>query len=155
MNRIPGSDFKRPFGVTLVSLLFLASSLLTLGVLVLGLVQPEWISSLHHVGEDIQSAGDHPAAWFLVTILYGAIAGGLWRLQSWARLAVLFVTGASLITAIAGITLATAIKPLTNRPIAGFFWFSAILSGVIVLYFRQDRVKLAFSKRGSHLGFHS
>lgn len=85
---MPRADFRRPLGVTIAALLFLISSLLTLGVLVLGLLEPAWIFSLHALRGDILNARNHAEAHFVVAAMYAAMAVGLWRLPMWARLAV-------------------------------------------------------------------
>ena len=131
---------ERPLGVTMIALLFLLSSLLTFGVLLLGVLQPAWIASLRHLGQDIKAAGSNVGAFVLVGASYAALAAGLWRLQRWARFIIMFLAGTSLIIAVAGIALGV----LSHRPLPVFLWFSAGLSGIIVLYLRQSRIKAAF-----------
>jgi hypothetical protein len=133
----------RPLGVGVVAVLFAFSSFLTFVVLLLGLIQPAWISSLHHIGPDIEAAGNHIGSFLLVGAAYAGLAAGLWRLRNWARLAVLFLAGTSLMLALAGI----AVAAMIHRPVAGFFWFSAGLCGSIVIYLRQSHVKAVFRKR--------
>lgn len=147
MNTVSRTDSRRPLGVTLIALLFLISSLLTLGALIVGLIEPSWVFSLHDaLRGDILNARNHAVAHFVVAAIYAAMAMGLWRLQMWARLVVLFVTGASLFGALIGIVLGPAATPMTRPAAVGFLWFSAILSGVIVMYFNRTQVKVAFRK---------
>ena len=134
----------RPAGVTALAIAFLAAAGYLLAIGITMLARPEWVSI--SAGADLlgglRFAG---APVFLWAALIGAvIAGGLWKLQRWAR-------WAAILAAIYGVLL---LVPIVSGAVVFFrleklAWggMGVMIRTIIVLYLFQEPVREAFTAK--------
>lgn len=140
----PQPRIKRPLGVTLVASFYLLGAALFLAVLLVGLLQPAFVSNLHSRGliGDIENARTHPGVHEIVAVIFAALGAGLWSLKSFARYTVLVITGLHLVLQAA--TLAHAAG--SRRADTPFFWFATTVSAAIFIYLTRPHVRRAFAR---------
>lgn len=138
---------KRPFGVSIISILFLVAGALFLGALMVAVLRPSVISVFHNPGlrEDIQNASTYRGAHVLLALTFAGMGLGLWYLQRWARWLALLITGIGLFWDILMLALSTVIHEgkYQNR---NFFWFATFLDAAIFVYLRLSHVRRAFTR---------
>lgn len=131
----------RPAGVTAMALAFLAAAgyLLTIGITML--VRPELISL--SAGSDLlgglRFAGAHIFLW--AALIGAVIAGGLWKLQKWARWAAILAAAFGVLLLVPIVSGAVVFFRIEKLAWGGL---GVMIRTIIVWYLFQPEVKDAF-----------
>lgn len=143
---------KRPWGVSLLAILFFVGVASYTMLTLLTIAAPETLRSVL-IGLSPQGSGPElllsmggllTIYFTIMAIVAGLIGYGLWTLRNWARWLVIVITALSLLAAIAGIVQAlNNINPSTL--LLGFFRIG--LSTLVLWYLWAANVRVAFGRR--------